>query len=495
MRSVSEFEETTDAYLKKLSEELTKIEKGTVFDFKLQLIPANRSLNNYQNELEISERYVKRFFEGRNDLISGIYTGDDFFNQVQIQLLSGIDQIENVLNFSKFIGSTFYNKKFSISAPNPKGNENETNKQLKVKIGSDDELRLNNLGDGVQAVIGLIYPYFFNGSNGILSFIDEPEHNLHPGFQRIFLETLLQDRFKNTQTFICTHSNHFLDMSLDYPEDISILKFQKKGEGQNADFEIKKVAGGDKTVLQSIGARNSSVFLSNCTIWVEGITDRLYIRAWLAAYQKARKLDDQNFKEFREDIHYSFVEFGGANITHWSFLDDHDGINVEALCGDAFVIADKDKTDSKDKKSDRHMKLENVLKERYYKTPSREIENLLTPELLKLGINESVKQEAKFDEFKYEDYQNDGGIGSFLFSKMKEPRLKINADSGTLSGSYKVKICQAISQTIHEKVDDPKSTELDVKSLLIPDGFDENSKETAWHLAELIYNFIENKNT
>ena len=29
----------------------------------------------------------------------------------------------------------------------------------------------------------------------------------------------------------------------------------------------------------------------------------------------------QHTLEYKEDYHYSFVEYGGNNITHWSFLD------------------------------------------------------------------------------------------------------------------------------------------------------------------------------
>ena len=89
---------------------------------------------------------------------------------------------------------------------------------------------------------------------------------------------------------------------------------------KNLHFTIENLSEGDNRALELLGVRNSSVFLTNCTIWVEGITDRHYLRHYLKLYAEEHK-DDSDFEDFKEDYHYSFVEYGGNNITHWSFLD------------------------------------------------------------------------------------------------------------------------------------------------------------------------------
>src|ERR1700745_3947929 len=45
---------------------------------------------------------------------------------------------------------------------------------------------------------------------------------------------------------------------------------------------------------------------------------------------------------YKQDLHYSFVEYGGSNITHWSFFTDDAPTVVERLCGKLLLIADKD---------------------------------------------------------------------------------------------------------------------------------------------------------
>src|SRR5690606_18061899 len=91
-----------------------------------------------------------------------------------------------------------------------------------------------------------------------------------------------------------------------------------------------------------------------------------------------------------EDIHYSFVEYSGNNITHWSFLDDEENekeevfssIKESRVCGSLFLITDKDSK----KKETRHLKLAEALGERYYCLNCREIENILPASTLKKVI-------------------------------------------------------------------------------------------------------------
>jgi hypothetical protein len=134
--------------------------------------------------------------------------------------------------------------------------------------------------------------------------------------------------------------------------------------------KIYLVTYGDRNILELLGVQNTSVFLANRTLWVEGVTDRLYIAKYLELYIKENELTP-----LREDIDYSFVEYAGNNITHWSFLDSTDPtINVERLCGKLMLITDRDG----DKKEARKIELKSKLGERYYLLPCNEIENSLS---------------------------------------------------------------------------------------------------------------------
>jgi len=313
-------------------------------------------------------------------------------------------------------------------------------------------------------------------------FIEEPEHYLHPGFQRIFMETLIKPEFDSFQYFITTHSNHFLDITLDL-EQISIYTFKR--DQTDRKFIIENVENEDSNILELLGARNASVFLSNCTIWVEGITDRIYIRKYLEVYQNSLNEDQRIFKE---DTHYSFVEYGGGNITHWSFLTDADpnvpNIEVKRLCGKLFLVSDKDgaglKKDGtlngrKKKKYERHLELAKALGDRYYCLESKEIENTLSPEVLNATVrNYEAKNpnltNLKFNRFIHEQYK-DAAIGTFIQNNVEGIKHNYVADSGTIT----------------DKVNFAKKA---VQYILSFDDLTDDAKT----LTTKIYNFIKSNN-
>lgn len=309
-----------------------------------------------------------------------IYTGFHLYTDVRKLLLGKNQDREKIRSFEKFIGDTFFGgKPFNII---PSVDDHSVH----ISIDNEEDKPIYDLGDGIQSIIILTYPLFFNTDKKMKVFYEEPDLYLHPGYQRIFMEAIARPEFKDFQFFFTTHSNHFLDMTLDY-SNISVYAFRRIADKQ---FEIENVENANMDVLQQLGVRNSSVFLTNCTIWVEGISDRIYLRKILELIFKD-KVDEKLGKEYLEDVHYSFVEYGGNNITHWSFLDsedEHSNIDVKRLCGKLFLITDsddakpkKDKTPSKKMLRQAALK-EKLTDERYFCLNGREIENLLTPDTI-----------------------------------------------------------------------------------------------------------------
>jgi hypothetical protein len=103
------------------------------------------------------------------------------------------------------------------------------------------------------------------------------------------------------QYFLTTHSNHLLDMSSEFKE-MSVYLFSKEFKEEKTRFKVSQALSPDSNILKELGVHNSSVFLTNATIWVEGVTDRLYLRAYLNKYS------EQVLQTLREDYHYLFVE-------------------------------------------------------------------------------------------------------------------------------------------------------------------------------------------
>ena len=408
------------------------------FSNKAIYIPILRGLRsiNYQNEEFTREDfYLERtkldyfnkeeFGSNLNIYDKSIFTGLSLYDDVQDLLLGNHEQRKLVKDFEEFLSRTFFqNKKITII---PRLKE----KDVYINIEGEKEDRpIYNLGEGVQAIIILTYPLFFNKGKNLKIYIEEPDVYLHPGFQRILIETLLKTKgFEEFQYFFTTHSNHFLDMTLDYKE-ISVYKFTKEEQ----QFHIHNIDNPDITLLEHLGVKNSSVFLTNCTIWVEGITDRIYIRKYLELYQESL-LDTE--KKYFEDVHYSFVEYGGNNITHWSFLDKEDHpINVEKLCGKLFLITDDDGVEDTTKKGIRLQDLKKALGNRYYRLKAREIENLLTDKII-LETVKNLEIEKNRDNIKYKSnysYSDELKIGDFILNNILGIKQKSNyKKNGTIN--------------------------------------------------------------
>jgi predicted ATP-dependent endonuclease of OLD family len=400
-----------------------------------------------------------------------IFTGLSLFTEVRELLLGNLADREIIADFQKFLAESFFEGKPVALIPK-KGNT-----VLDIKIGDEAERPVFNLGDGIQSIIIFTFPLFKNKGKKLLFFCEEPELYMHPGLQRIFLTVL--NRFPDYQYFLTTHSNHFLDITLDLP-NVSVYTFTKeltdtKTKEKDARFNIENVSNEDKRILELLGVRNSSVFLSNCTIWVEGITDRLYFAHYLKLFQESSKFKDNAFKIFKEDLHFSFVEYGGANITHWSFLDDGYGstIDVTKLCGKLFLITDRD-NETNDAKQKRAEKLKEKLKDRYCCLKCREIENLLTAETIRKVVMQYEGENSELNDFTQDDYKNEF-LGEFIETKVLSSERKRKGsyanDSGTISD--KVNFC-------HRAIEQIKS-------------FDDLSEE-AQEIAKRIYDFIQENN-
>ncbi len=401
-----------------------------------------------------------------------IFTGLELYDKIKALLLNDRKEREKVSAFEKFLSENLFDNKEITLIPKQGSDV--------LSLGIDGEERnIYDIGDGIQQLIILTFPLFAHAGEDLLVFIEEPELFLHPGLQRKFLEVITsRSEFDNFQFFIATHSNHFLDITLD-TDQISVFTFKKAAKstaeksGQTL-FFIENVDNDEIRTLELIGVRNASVFLSNCTIWVEGITDWLYLRKYLEIYQKEL---DRSKQRFKEDLHYSFLEYGGSNITHWQFFEDNEEatngvVSAKRICNRIFLVADNHKDGPESKKETRHQKLQNTLKENYYRLNCLEIENLLTEDVLKEVIADYEKKDTSalsFNcNFSRNDYK-DEYLGRFIEQALgdKKERKGSYQDSGTIND--KPAFCRKALDHIKSRSD---------------------MSEEAWELSAKIYNFI-----
>jgi AAA15 family ATPase/GTPase len=418
-------------------------------DEKRYYIPVLRGMRPLDVEEQHKNFYGDRtkwdYFKNNDSLTEKmqIFTGLELYQSLKEKLLGEPEERQLVKEFEDFLSVSFFESKSVTLIPKEK-----SPKVVHIKIGNEPQYPIYELGDGLQNLIICTFN-IFTEKERCLFFIEEPDMFMHPSLQRSFLEVL--SKFDQHQYFITSHSNHFLDMTIDFA-NISIFHFSKHEDTQ-PQFHIRPSSPHDRQILLDLGVRNSSVFITNATIWVEGITDRLYLKAYMKKYIDELKYSDpekhRELIKLKEDYHYSFVEYQGANLTHWSFDPDEDDdeykIRAKSICGHAFLIADGDI--GSHLKGDRKAVYEKMLGENFYALEVKEIENLIPVEILQ----KVVKRFKKFQEYggdinliKYHEYANlETSIGEYLNKILTLPaETNLFVDKyGTLTSDYKRKFC------------------------------------------------------
>ncbi|RYG25041.1 hypothetical protein EON82_08540 [bacterium] len=94
--------------------------------------------------------------------------------------------------------------------------------------------------------------------------------------------------------------------------------------------------------MDELGVQASSLLQANGVIWVEGPSDRIYIKRWIELLAP----------DLEEHRHYSFFWYGGKNISHFSVEDPmsdqtaSDLIKALHVNRNSYVVCDRDRPNS-----------------------------------------------------------------------------------------------------------------------------------------------------
>jgi AAA15 family ATPase/GTPase len=390
-----------------------------------------------------------------------IITGYDLYSILKRLLLGKPAGREIVRKYEALLQDYFFEGKKITLIPEI---DSDT---VAVKIGDDEQFPIYDLGDGLQQVIIITSTAFLYGEKPLMVFIEEPENSLHPGLLRKLSMFLLEQT--EHQYFITTHSNHLLDLA-ELDNNVTIHRFTKT----NGNFKVRE-SSKNKDILADLGVKASSVYLSNCTIWVEGITDRLYLRCYMDKYIETQPDEEkENLKKYIEQYHYAFIEYQGGTLGHWNFDDtdidsgEDSGLNALKSCPEIFLIADGDIKN----KGERAKIIKEQLGDRFFILKGKEIENMIPVEVLiktaeqlfESKNNTETIQKEDLDKAgiktlalkKYETHMNgigyhlDKAVGKKLKLKGKGNHPRFFADtSGTIKG--KVKFCKTAVNIMNDE--------------------------------------------
>jgi len=462
-----------------------------------------------------------------DELPNLIFTGLTLYANLRRRLLARTQaERKTVRDYELFLSESFFPGQSVTLIPVEEG-ENDV---VHIRIGDNDERPIYDLGDGMQSLIICTYPIVTETEPGSLFFLEEPDLCMHPSLQRTFLEVLkTYHRKMGHQFLITTHSNHLLDL-LEDNELVSIFSFSEiadqtptlaelsqadsaassqSSKPKQSRFRIRPSILGDRQTLLELGVRPSATYLANATIWVEGVSDSSYLRAYMEAFvHHLKHLGNgwgkaiaERLEQYKEDRHYAFVEYSGANLTHFSF-DESERDNgqtetsVPDLCGKAIVIADGDIVE----KVNREAHFVAQLEERFICLPCKEIENLIPEVLMKkqIRLDHTPPQKGHVDEgtienLNYASYARSGeGIGKYLgdLGMTKYSGTTGNGGgSGTLPTRYKSRwrsVEKGIPALIRNQIDVVQNPINSTESIQTEDLPDHLTQDLIW-LCILLY--------
>lgn len=454
------------------SESILGIEKTQSYQNDINIISVEKSyipilrgmrpVTEIENKQPYIERAQKDYFSDKEKYnSSNIITGESLYHELKEHLLGEPEQREIIRKYEEKLSQYFFDNETITLIP--KHDQDVVN----IKIGSDKQFPISELGDGLQQVIILTYEAFIKKDETHAFFIEEPELHMHAGMVRQLMNFYLNET--KHYYFFTTHSNHLLDMA-DESDQVIIQKFvkqPKKNPKDGFDFKIYR-CDRDRDLLASLGVKPSSVYLANCTIWVEGITDRLYITKYMEKYlaelEKSGSEQYKKYRRFMPNYHYTFVEYSGSNLTHWSFSDDYadhlddKGLSAKAVASEMLLIADGDIKN----KPERVKALQTEFKkENYFILKCKETENTLPKDsIINVAKSKFSRLRAEtqksydillIDEITDENYfdHSEFGIGKLLDQAIKKPtstttKTAFADGQGVGTIKYKLDFCREI---------------------------------------------------
>lgn len=242
-------------------------------------------------------------------------------------------------------------------------------------------IKLSDCGSGLKTIIATLtllhtIPRLSGSYKNVFAF-EELENNLHPSLQRKLLKHIKKYsyRFQDSLIFLTTHSNVAIDL---FGQDRNAQIVRVCNDGYKSTVETVISNNDKQALLDDLGIKASDLLQSNCVIWVEGPSDRIYIKKWIELFGN---------NKLEEGLDYQFIYYGGALLAHYTannedIYETENLINMLKVNRHSYVVMDSDKKSANAPLKDRVKRIIKELPDAYWVTKGKEIENYLPNDAL-----------------------------------------------------------------------------------------------------------------
>ena len=210
--------------------------------------------------------------------------------------------------------------------------------EIYLQEEGSERFALSQSGSGLKTIILLllnllVVPKLMDYKDKTIVYgFEELENNLHPYLQRQIFDYIYDFAIKNnTRIFLTTHSH--VAINAFFGKENTALYHITKEKGVSQVYKIDNYIDKVK-ILDDLDVKASDLLQSNGIIWVEGPSDRIFIKCWLEIFCDC---------EYEEGEQYQFLYYGGKLLAHYTADEDADGlISVLTTNRNNAIVMDSD---------------------------------------------------------------------------------------------------------------------------------------------------------
>ncbi|NBB49770.1 AAA family ATPase [Rhizobium sp. CRIBSB] len=206
---------------------------------------------------------------------------------------------------------------------------------------SKGEIRLSQSGSSLKSIF-IILAYIRLAKylekiswRSVLFAVEEPENNLHPALLRRLMDYLAdKQRDLGFTLFLTTHSPIGIDWCT-RRDDAQIIHVTHNGN--TAEVTTSSEYLSNRKILDDLDIRASDMLQANGIIWVEGPSDRIYVRRWIELFTDGG---------LKEGVHYNIVFYGGKLLSHLDAkppIEQQKSLSILAVNRNAAILIDSDR--------------------------------------------------------------------------------------------------------------------------------------------------------